>query len=73
MESAIALSRQISETSTIELEAQYNGLVSEQEEATSKLEKLDGTLTDINVRVADLSAQLVALRSEYEAEYSRPR
>jgi DNA repair exonuclease SbcCD ATPase subunit len=71
LESAIALSRQISETSTIELEAEYKALVSEQEEATAKLEKLDGTVSDINVRVADLSAQLVALRSEYEAEYSK--
>ncbi len=71
LESAIALSRQISETSTIELEAQYNALLSEQEQAASKFEKLGGTVTDINVRVADLSAQLVALRSEYEAEYSK--
>ncbi len=71
LESAIVLSQEISETSTIELKAQYKALTSEQEKATSKLEKLEGTLSDINVRIADLSAQLVALGSEYEAEYSK--
>lgn len=71
LEEAVALSHQISESSSVDLEAHYKALISHQQEAATKLERLDGTVSDVTVRIADLSAQLVALRSEYESEYSR--
>lgn len=71
LEEALALSRHISESSSVELEAHYKALISQQQEGTAKLQMLEGTLSDNTVRVADLSAQLVALRSEYESEYSK--
>jgi DNA repair exonuclease SbcCD ATPase subunit len=52
LEGAIALSRHISENSSIELEAHYKALISQQEEVAEKQQRLDGILSDITVRIA---------------------
>ena len=71
LESAIALSRTMPHDDEIDAESHYKALTANQVEVTKRLKKVDSALSDITVRIADLSAQLVALRGEYEREYSR--